>query len=229
MDPTFGWGYLALGIVGIIILIGVYSMGRKMGALAKIGALFGVVLIGLAGAGYIVENYDSSANPAEIVPSAAYDVSVSEYEAEVYAYASEHHVVVAMIYNTTSNAFVTSTGVFNLNFTLIRADVLTTDAIARVYLGNVPTVDIAGAADEYILDENGDGTFNALFTKSGAVTSYETANVLVEAGSSNFCNVTFTLNGAAAHEMSLYESVDLPIVVGGETWIISCEMSHIDT
>jgi hypothetical protein len=230
-DLTFGLGLGVMALLAVMLLVlGMYggkTFGKQAGKLMMaFGAIFAILaVLTYAGAG----GYLQSGEPATIAESAIYDVSVSESEGEVYAYASEHRIVVAMSFNDTSNAFVSSTGVFTLNWTLARADSMTTDSVAKLSLGNVPSVDVSGSANEYIMDDNSDGTWNALFTKAGGITSYETANVLVEAGSSAWCSVVFTLNSAAVAEMSQYESVNMPITVGGETWTIVLEKAIIST
>jgi hypothetical protein len=185
---------------------------KMMLALGLVALLFGgIAYIGIpSGDGNEVE-------PAE---TAAWDITVSEAENETFLYANEHRVVVAMSFNDTSDAFVDNTGVITLNFTASRADALLINAICRGSIGSVPTVDVAGAADEYILDENADGTFNALWTKSNAVTSYESCGMVVEAGDADYATLQITLNAAAVAEMSQYESCDLIVTIGGESWTI---------
>jgi hypothetical protein len=226
-DLTFGLGVVGMAALALILL-GVAYFGKKQ--VGKQASKW-FMAIGLAAMLLSLIAYVGVADVDEetIVETAQWDITVSEAEAEVYAYATENKVIVAVSFNDTSNAFVSNTGVFNLNFTAIRADVLLTDAICPASIGAVPTVDVAGAADEYILDKNTDGTYNALFTKTGSVTSYESANLLTEAGSSAWVNITFTLNADAVAEMSQYESVDLTFNIGGDVWTIQIQKATVSS
>lgn len=227
-DLTFGLGVAGMFLVAII-LIGVAYFGKKtVGAQAsKWMMAIGIIALLFSAVAYV--GVPLADDDTTVVSNPAWDITVSEAEAEVYAYATQHKVIVAVSFNDTSDAFVSNTGVFNLNFTALRADALLTDAICRAEIGSVPTVDVAGAADEYILDENSDGTFNVLFTKAGAVTSYEAANLRVEAGSSAWVNVTFTLNAEAVAAMSAYESCDLTFTIGGEVWTIVIQKATVSS
>jgi hypothetical protein len=218
-DLTFGLGIAGLFVLAIILL-GVAYFGKKMVGAQASKWMMAIGLIALLFSAVSYVGIPLADDDTTIVESAAWDITVSESENETYAYALQHRVMVAVSFNDTSDAFVSNTGVFTLNFTALRADVLLTDAICRAQIGSVPTVDVAGSADEYILDKNTDGSFNVLFTKLGGVTSYESANVLVEAGSSGWVSVQFTLNADAVAEMSQYESCDLTFTIGGETWTI---------
>lgn len=226
LDLTFGIGVIGLFIVAIILLaVGIY--GKKMvGAQAsKMMLAIGLIALIFSAVSYV--GIPTADDDATVVASAQWDITVSESEAEVYAYALQHKVIVAVSFNDTSDAFVSNTGAFSLNFTALRADALLIDAICHAEIGAVPTVDVTGAADEYLLDENSDGSFNVLFTKLGSVTSYESANLLVEAGSSAWVNVTFTLNADAVAQMDQYENCDLTFTIGGELWTIVIQKATV--
>ncbi len=226
VDLTFGLGVAGMFMVAIV-LVGVAYFGKKtVGAQAsKWMMAIGIVALLFSLIAYVgVPLADDDAN---VIEQPAWDITVSESENETYVYASQHKVVVAMSFNDTSDAFVSNTGVFTLNFTASRADALLTNAICRAQINSVPTIDVAGAADEYILDENADGSFNVLFTKAGAITSYEAANVVVEAGDSAWVSVQFTLNADAVAEMNQYESVELTFTIGGENWTIQIQKADV--
>lgn len=220
MDLTLGLGVTGIIILGIVLLAVAY-FGKKMigGKASQIMMALGLVAILLGGIVYIGIPTGDGENTLP-VEQAAWDITIIEAENEVFLYANEHRVVVAMSFNDTSDAFVSNTGVITLNFTASRADALLVNAICRGSIGSVPTVDVAGAADEYILDENADGSFNALWTKSNGVTSYESAGLVVEAGDADYMTLQITLNADAVAEMSQYESCDLIVTIGGESWTI---------
>ena len=220
MDPTLGLGVLGMIALGggslFIAYFGKKAIGAKASQVLMAVGMIAILLGGIAWIGIPTGDGDNVL-PAE---TAAWDITVAESEAEVFLYANEHRAVVAMSFNDTSDAFVDNTGVVTLNFTASRADALLVTAICRGSIGSVPTVDVAGAADEYILDENSDGSFNALWTKSNAVTSYESAGMVVEAGDADYMTLQITLNAAAVAEMSQYESCEMSITIGGEIWTI---------
>lgn len=218
-DLTFGLGVAGIIFAAIALLLVGYFGKKMIGKQAsKWFMAFGLIFLLFGGITYVGIPGDDGADVVTEV--AAWDITVTESENETYLYALEHRVVVAMSFNDTSDAFVDNTGVITLNFTASRADALLTTAICRGSIGSVPTVDVAGAADEYILDENADGSFNALWTKSNAVTAYESASMAVEAGDADYMTLAITLNADAVAAMSQYESAELTVTIGGESWTI---------
>lgn len=218
-DLTFGLGMAGIVAVGLgALAIGYF--GKKMVGGQASKAMMAIGLLALLCGGIAYVGIPTGDGNEVVVEAAAWDITCSEAEGEVFLYANDHRVVVAMSFNDTSDAFVSNTGVFTLNFTASRADALLISAICQANIGAVPSVDVAGAADEYILDENADGSFNALFTKSNAVTSYEHGSMVVEAGDADYIVVKITLNAAAVAEMSQYEDAELTLTIGGEVWTI---------
>lgn len=221
MDLTFGLGVSTMFLLGAgLLLVGYFgkeSIGQKG---ARWLMIFGVIAVLLAGAVYVGVDVLIEP-PAQMVPGATYDVTCTESEAELSVDSTAHTMTWAMDYNKTSNAFENSTGVATFNFTMARGDTLLTNSIANVAIGAVPSVDIAGAADEYLIDQNADDSFNALMTKvvdGSSITAYENINVLIEAGSSESVRVQITLNGDAAHGMTANDIYSFNIVAGGEVW-----------
>lgn len=113
------WYYWLLGtgaiLVGVIFLI--YSMTKFAGKTHTkwtkyLGILFLLVgILSVVGISFI---------PAAetIVPSALYDVTCAESEAELTVNDATHVINWAIEYNTTSNAFVGTTGAGTFNFTV---------------------------------------------------------------------------------------------------------------
>jgi hypothetical protein len=222
VDLTFGLGVGAMFLLGAaLLLVGYYgkkTLGKKP---AQWFMGFGVIAIICAALVYTGAAAIINPPTNEIVPSATYDVTCSEAENELSVDATAHTMTWAIDYNTTSNAFVSSTGVGAFNFSIARSDVLLTSAVAAVSLGSVPTIDVSGAADEYLIDQNADDSFNVLMQKTVdgiSMTAYESINVLVEAGSSAYVTVTITLNGAAAHAMTTNDITGFSLNVAGEIW-----------
>lgn len=229
-DLTFGLGIAGMAILGVIALLVAYMMTKQIGKPASnVLKAFGVIAILLSVVSYAGFSDLGDDDTAEIVEQPSYDITVAENEAEVFVDASAHRITVAMSFNDTSDAFVSNTGVINLNWTLMRSDALVTDSVATLSIGAVPTVDVSGSADEYILDQNSDDSFKAKFLKTGGVYNYESINLLVEAGDSAWSNVTITLNSDAVENMSQYDSVSMFIYVGGEAWTIVFEKAVIST
>lgn len=229
-DLTFGLGVAGILLLGAVLLIVGYFGKKSLGKFpAQLFAAFGVVAILLgvivwAGIPALVSDEEE-----QIVPGATYDVSVTESESEVTVNEQTHKVTVAMIYNTTSDAFGSNTGDFELNFTIMRSDVLLTDSVAVSRIGNIPQVDVTGAADEYIVDQNADDSFKVYFTKAGSISAYESMNVRLEAGDSAWLLVNVTLNGAAVHAMDENDIVEFSISIAGETWYIACLLDTVLT
>jgi len=228
-DLTFGLGIAGIAALGVIALLVAYFMTKQIGKpAANLLKAFGVIAILLAGVSYAGFADWSADDTEEIVAQPTYDITVAESEAEVYVNADEHRITVAMSFNDTTDAFASNTGVINLNWTVTRSDALLADSVATLSIGAVPTVDVAGAADEYILDENTDDSFKAKFLKANSY-NYENINLLIEAGESAWSNVTITLNADAVENMSQYDSVSMYIYIGGEAWTIIFEKAVIST
>jgi hypothetical protein len=222
-DLTFGLGVTAMVALGVLLIVVGYFARKAIGGHgSNVMMVIGAVAILLGGIVYV--GIPMGDENEIVVESASWDIACTESENETYLYATEHRAVVAMNYNTTSNLFIAGTGVITLNFSAARADALLTNAICKGYIGSVPTVDVTGAADEYIVDQNSDDSFNALWTKSSAVTAYEDCNMMVEPGDSDYMTLTITLNALAVDAMSQYENVNLLITIGGEVWTISFEL-----
>lgn len=220
-DLTFGLGVAGMFLLGIILILVGYFGKKEIGQKpAKWFMGFGLIAIVISAVVYagVIEYL----NPPEeqIVPSASYDVTASDAQAWVSEKASTHTITIAMDYNTTSNLFVGGTGVATVNFTVSRSDALVDDAVASLAIGSVPMVDVVGSTDEYMVDQNADDSFNALWTKAGGFTQYESMNILVEAGGSAWATITFTMNGAAAHAMTTNDIVSMNLSIAGESWTV---------
>jgi hypothetical protein len=227
MDLTLGLGAVGAFILGAVLLLAGYY--KVFPAFAKVlkfaGAVF--VLIGLLSyAGFSMTTTPAAQSVGE---TAVYDVTVSESKSYESIQADSHLIVNAITYNTTSNTFIASSGTIVFNTTILRADALLTDSVTQVSIGAIPLVDVTGAASQPILAKNTDSTYNADMVKAGGISTHESINVLVPAGGSAWCNVTLNLNALAVDSMTLYESQNIPIYIGGELWTVQCELVSIHT
>jgi hypothetical protein len=151
-----------------------------------------------------------------------YEITVSESLSHLTFDDDTNQFVCAMSFNDTSDAFVSATNYIQANFSISRADVLDTDAITQATLGMVQLIDVSGADDEYICDQNADDTFKVKWTKLGGTYSYEDATVRVEAGDSNWVLLNITLNAPAVAAMNTYETAEITFTLAGEVFSIDC-------
>jgi hypothetical protein len=231
MVATVDWAWLgtttglfALG--AIFLLMGYFGKKTFTPKIAKVSLYAGAALVIVAAAMYVGVPA-MLGQTQEIVPSATYDVTASESEAELSVNNVEHTMTWALQYNDDSKAYVNSTGVGTFAFQIARSDVLLVDSIANVAIGSVPLVPITGAASQYLIDQNADLSFNVLMnhTSDGvSISAYENQNIRVDQGSSATEYVQITMNTAAGAGMTAggdWSSTYINgfnLVVAGEVW-----------
>ena len=212
-------------ILALLAIFGSETVGKPMGVPAglrkpfKWVGIFGLILILLAYFGL----FSSIAPAQQVEEQPVWELSLSESMSHVTYDSATHQLTMACDYNDTSNAFANNTQYLEVNVTVSRADVLLVIAIAQAQMGTVGIVDIAGANDEYIVDQNADDTWTALFTKENSagtaqITAWEHMSLSVEAGGSNYVVLNVTLNADAMAEMSQYESVSFTFTIADVTF-----------
>lgn len=229
-EPDY-YNLFGLGIAGILLLVAVILAlvwmfgGQTVGSAKKMVGVIAIILF-LCGGAFLAIGYIEPA-PAEIVPSAVYDISCGESEAELTVMEDEREINWAITYNTTSNAFASNTGVGTLNFTVSWAE--GPDGSVRCSIGAVPSVDISGAASEDVVDMYDSDSYNAYWSKLNAaetaqVHEYEAITLYMEEGDSKWANCVITLNAdafAAKTSANELESWHMPIYIGSEVWTVN--------
>lgn len=232
MDLTLGLGVSGMGIVaGILLVLGLF--GDKVGIPDKPAGwlkTFGVVgLIFAIIVAFGVVQSEEKQTVVEDQPT--FEVSVSESDSHVTYDSTDRMFTIAVSFNDTSDAFVSQTGYMEANFTVYRTDALLKDAVVTAELGNVGIIDVAGASNEYILDENADGTFKAKWTKANSVSTWEDATLLVEQDNdaSNYIVLNITLNADAVAEMSQYGSTSFSFDLAGYDFSVNIIKATVST
>lgn len=212
-------------ILALLAIFGSESVGKKIGVPASLRkpfkwvGIFGLIIVLLAYFGLF-----SSIAPAQTVEEQpVWELSLSESLSYVTYDSTEHKLTMACDFNDTSDAFANATQYLEVNVTVSRADVLLAAAIAQCSFGPVGIVDIAGANDEYIVDQNADDTWSALFSKENSagtamITAWEHCSLSVAAGGSNYVILNVTLNADAMAEMAQYDSVTFTFTIAGVTF-----------
>lgn len=144
-----------------------------------------------------------------------YEVTASEAMSHITYDSDARKFTWAVSFNDTADTFVSNTEYMLVNFTIARADLVDEDSITSCILGTVGSVDVVGASDEYLVDENTDDTFKVKFTKDNGQYAYESCNVKVEGGSSNYVLMNITLNADALANMDQYDSGVVVITIAG--------------
>jgi len=230
IDGFLGIGLGLWAIAGVIlVLLGFY--GQSVGiaaekprkALKLLGAL---VLIGCLLTYYgIFEAQSTSVSDDDAV----YEIGVSESLSHVTYDSNGYKFTMALSFNDTSGAFVDQTQYLQANFTITRADTGLTDAVTTGNLGTVGIVDVAGASNERILDQNADDTYKVKWTKSGGISTWEDCTVLVEAGGDNWVVMNITLNADAVAAMDTYESSTITFTLAGYDFEIVAMKATVTT
>jgi hypothetical protein len=219
MDLLFGIGATGMVVVGLILLAVGYLMPgipKKIGSIVMLLGAVAFLLGGASWAGLLTAPEGASA----VQDSAVYDITYTESNAWQTFDDDSNVITWAVQYNTTSNTFVGGTGTIAGNFTLARADALTTDAVATGALGSVAQIAVTGAVAQPIVAENADGSSNFKWIKASGAYAYEDISVLVPAGSENYVLLNVTLNADAVEEMVQYESCDITFTLAGEMFTI---------
>jgi hypothetical protein len=220
-DLTFGLGVVGLVLVGIV-LIGIAVMMKGLtrntkSALMAVGVIalaFSVISVALPSLG----NVDN----AQITENVTFDVSASESMAHVTYNDATNTFLMACVWDSGDSAFANNTQYFEATFDIAWATgPAGQDGIARAALGSVGMVDVEGAANEYIVDQNADKSFKALWTKSSSVTAYESINTLVQYGMEGQVTLNVTLNADAMAEMDQYEQTSFGFTVGGHSYTVN--------
>lgn len=205
-------------------------MAKKNTGLVAVAIVLMLVVVGIGAA--FAMGYLQKAPPASAyTEKAAFDYSMAE---SCFVVPDLDNVNGARIYapvsfNDTSDAFVSSTNVITLNFTISRDDAVEGSAMAYCSIGAVPYVAVTGAASEPILSKTGND-FSAAWTKTGiATTFYEEVRVSIAEGSSAYATVVITLSADALAAMSQYQSIELPIYVAGHSIILDIEKATVVT
>jgi hypothetical protein len=206
IDGLLGWGIGIWAIIGVALLfLGYYgqSLGFVGAQPRKILKVLGwIVIIGVV-LSYLGLFASSTTTTTE--SEAIFEVGVSESMSHVTYDSTTHKFAMACTFNDTDDAFESATEYLEANFTITRADVNLEDAIATGALVSVGLVHVTGASNEYIMDENSDGTYSFQWTKSGSISTYEDSTVKVESGDSGWVVLNITLNADAMAEMAQYE------------------------
>ncbi|MDD3092133.1 MAG: hypothetical protein PHG80_10955 [Methanoregulaceae archaeon] len=222
IDPTFGLGLTGIMIVLLVaLLLSLFLAGwqfkKKPFYYWNILIVFFLLLGFLSYAGV----FALTTPPAEIEEQPVFELSLTESMTHVTYDSTTHHLTMACDYNDTSDAFANNTQYLQVNVTISRADVLLTNAIAQASFGSVGVVDVAGGADEYIVDQNADDTYKALWTKAGGITAWEHTSVLVEAGESAWIVLNVTLNADAMAHMDKFDTVTYEFTIADITFEVT--------
>jgi hypothetical protein len=207
-----------MGLIPLVmVLLGKYLKLTNNVKVVLIVLGIGVITVGVA-AGTGVLDFLGGEEAQVIEEQPSYEVSVDEDMAHVTYDSDTHIFTMAVSFNDTTDAFVGVTNYYQANFTISRADLLDSDAITTGILGVVGVVDVTGASDEYLIDQNADDTFKASWTKvSGlsTVSTWENVNIKVESGDSNWAILNITLNSVALANMEQYDSGVIDFVLAG--------------
>jgi hypothetical protein len=232
-DLTFGIGVTVMALVGVIALAFAIFGKKYVGNAQKILVVIGGLAVIFAGVTYVSGIYEPEA--AEIIPSATYDVTCSESEAELSVNSVDQTITWCITYDESSNAFTNSSGAGTLNFTVAWAS--GDEGPVSLSTGAVPFVDQSGASDIALVDENADGTYNMLWHKLNAagtaqVTAYEDINLYIDVADSAWCNVVITLDATAGATpwvsgTSEGASWSMPITVAGEVWTVNFVITDV--
>jgi hypothetical protein len=239
MDPI-AWLGTQVGAASVGILLLVFGYGYiKLGLSGNTRKLFkmcGVILVGYAALSYlgIWAIGTEEAPPASTVGS--FDVVGAESSTWLTVDNSAQTYTWAVTYNYTAEDFTNNVGVGvqtntdygEFTFTVDRG--LGTVGLIQTY-GDVLTVpsitnDTTGDSTPVLTKTN--DQYNAIWTREDASVAYDMITLTIaETDDGVIAVLNMTLSATAIHSMDRYDSFNLSVYIGGETWTIQVLLATV--
>jgi len=140
---------------------------------------------------------------------------------------SSHKFTIVCGYNTTSDSIVTSSGgdrtnpVLNFTVVALPTEVASTDKVVPVTAqATVPSFSVSGET-YYLVSKDSNGKYNLLWTTQDGMTDKEDIHFTVPFSSPKWVTLTITLDSDAIEQLSTYQSKDITVTIGGQTFTVS--------
>jgi len=222
-------GMFVIGIALLLIGYGYIKLSLSLRTL-KLSRFIGVILVVLAVLSYAGINLfmAEEAPPASTVGS--FDVTASESDSWVTVDNLQQLITWAVTYNYTSGAFVTNTQYAEISFTVDRG--LGTVGLVQTYgdVSTVPSITNDTTGESYPLLTKTNDQYTAIWTRADATTAYEMITITIaETADGATVTLNMTLAASAVGSMDLYDSANIGISIGGESWAVQVLLADVST
>jgi hypothetical protein len=214
-------GLLVVGILFLLIGYGYLFQGAKVktkGLLRMLGfvlAFFGVM--GMLG----IQIFATDEAPAASTVG-SFEVTATESSSWLSIDQNAKKVVVAMAFDISDDDFTGNTEYVEVTFTVQRG--LGTVGLVQTYgdVSSIPSVS-SDTGDSYPIILKNDDLYEADWEREDASTANKMVTLTIaedDDGVEAILNIT--LNSDAVAEMDAYDSEDITVTIGGQTWTIQC-------
>jgi len=221
------WAWLTsqigMFVVGVLLLLIGYSYIKLgfQGKTLKLARIGGIILVALALLSYAGINLFSTeeAPPASTVGS--FEVTATESMTHLTVDNNAQSVTWAVDYNYSSETFDSSTNYFQVQFSVDRG--LGTVGLVQTYgdVTSIPSITNDTTGQSYPILTKTNDQYNALWNRSDGTSAYKMITITIaETADGAQVTLNMTLNGDALDAMDVYDSVNISILIGGETWTV---------
>lgn len=138
-----------------------------------------------------------------------------------------HKFTIVCGYNETSDSIVTSDGgawsnpVLNFTVVALPTEVASTDKVVPVSAqATVPSFSVSGET-YYLVSKDSNGKYNLLWETEDGMSDKEDIQFTVPFSSPKWVTLTITLDSDAIAQLSEYQSKDITVTIGGQTFTVS--------
>jgi hypothetical protein len=213
-------GEFIVGVVLLLIGYGYFKLGFSVKTL-KLLRIVGVILVGVAVLSYLGINLFATeeAPPSETV--GAFEVTASESMSHLTVDNNANVVTWAVDYNYTTEAFDSSSNYASILFSVDRG--LGTVGLVQTYgdVTSIPSISNDTTGQSYPILTKTNDQYNALWNRSDGTSAYKMVTITIaETADGAQVTLNLTLNGDALDAMDVYDSVNIGLSIGGQSWTI---------
>ncbi len=229
------WVWLTSATGLLIVGVGLYLVGRKyikLGfkeATLKLFRAVGFIMVVFGLLTYAgISVFETSSAPAATTVG-SFEVTAAESSSWLTLDQNAKKVICACDYNTTASDFDDNTDYIEVTFTVQRG--LGNVGLTQTYgdVSTIPSVS-SSSGDSYPIITQTNDQYDADWEREDASTANKMVTLTIaedDDGVDAILNIT--LNGDAVAEMDQYDTVDIVVTIGGETWTIQVLLATVST
>lgn len=232
-------GAFIIGVALLLIGFGYLRLGLTLKTL-KLVKIIGVLFVAYAVLSYAGINLFGTEEAAPATSVGSFDVTASDSMSWVTTDNNAQSVTWAVTYNYTAGDFSGVGGAdggagaqsnsqyCQVSFVVDRG--LGTVGLVQTYgkVSGVPSVTNDTTGISYPLLTKTNDQYNAIWTRADATTAYEMITLTIaETADGVTVTLNMTLNGDAIKSMDQYDTANLSIYIGGETWSVQVLLANV--
>ena len=217
-------------IIGVVLLLVGYSY-FKLGLSSKTLKLFRVV--GIIAVAYAILSWAGislfgaqEAPPATSVGS--FDVTATDSMSWITIDNNAQLVTWAVTFNYTSGAFGGNTQYCQVHFHVDRG--LGTVGLVQTYgdVTSVPSITNGTTGQSYPLLTKTNDQYNAIWTRADGTTAYKMVTITIaEDANGAVVTLNMTLAANAVQAMHQYDTADIGVMIGGQSWTVQVLLANV--